>query len=125
MAVLAAPAYASTAGAASGTLTYTADPGETNNLVVTVTSGTATVTDAPDVHITVGAGCTNPENDNTATCSGVTSRYTVSLDDMSDIADMGGVSLPGVSTLSGGDDGDGLGGGPGAGTSMATPAPTS
>src|SRR4051812_35581747 len=89
MAVLAAPAYASNALVIGGdTLSYNASAGESNNLVVTVNAGTATITDAPGVHITPGAGCTNPENDNTATCSGITFIYLVDLGDMADFADM-------------------------------------
>src|SRR5215212_6128113 len=80
----AAPAAAGTASVtAGGQFRYVADPAEANSLGVSVDGGgTATVTDAAGVVVSVGAGCSNPEGDNTATCTGVTAAYFVDLGDL-------------------------------------------
>ena len=82
----AAPAQASTVWVASGVLAYQASPAEVNRISLTITGGTATVTDAAGIVITAGTDCSNPEADNTATCTGVT-NYLVGAGDEDDTID--------------------------------------
>src|SRR5689334_10684453 len=81
----AAPGSAGTASVVGGGFTYTAAPSEVNALRVTVVGGgTAQVTERAGNGIVPGAGCTNPEADDTATCTGVTASYNVDLGDLND-----------------------------------------
>src|SRR4051794_16918737 len=104
--VAAGPASAAGVSVSGATLTYNAIPGETNDLVVTLAAGTFTLTDAVNVAINPGAGCSNPENDNTATCgSAAVTRYAVTLGDKNDYVDMSSVpsgAFPGLCALFGG-----------------------
>ena len=70
-ALLALPAAAGASGVdvASNALRYTGGP-EANHTTLSFGGGQYVVTDDSSVTITAGAGCANPENDNTAMCSG-------------------------------------------------------
>ena len=73
VAFLAAPASAGAAEVSfvADDLIYEGFDSENNALVITTpTTDQATVVDAPGVVISPGAGCSNPEADNTATCGG-------------------------------------------------------
>src|SRR3954454_2896628 len=111
---VASPASASAVLVTGGQLTYTAGPSEANVLDIDVTgAGAATITDAPGIVVGTGGGCTNPEGDNTASCTGVTVGYFVDTGDLGDSVDTSGVALlPVVSEIHGGSGNDGLLGGP-------------
>src|SRR4051812_9836610 len=89
---VAAPASAGTASVtAGGQFRYIAGASEANRLVVNVDGGgNATVQDAGNVIISVGVGCSNPEGDNTATCTGITLAYVVDAGDLNDNVNMAG-----------------------------------
>src|SRR4051812_10182296 len=81
----AAPASAGTASVAGGQFTYIAAPAESSFLDVNVDgAGTAQVFERAGVVITAGANCSNPEGDNSATCTGITRAYTIDMGDLND-----------------------------------------
>jgi hypothetical protein len=120
--VAATPAKAGTASvSAEGTLSYVANPGETNTVTVTQNGGTFTVSDAT-ADVSPGAGCVQGATTGVATCAGSIGAISVDLLDLNDFVD---VNAQAPSTLNGrlGDDelvaGDGVDfvhGGPGSDT---------
>jgi len=110
----AAPATAAEVSLAADDLTYDGFDGEDNALVVTRPSmSETTVVDAPDVVISPGPGCTNPEADNTATCTGALIGMTVHTRGGDDTVDVSSPTIgAGESFVNGGAGNDVLRGGP-------------
>ena len=132
--VLAAPvaAMAGTASISGTTLSFTAAPGESNDLVITFNAGTNTFNvNEVSLNVTAGAGCSAVVGDPTrVTCAlaGATA-VNVDLGDENDDFGAGGLTTPitvtggagsdkidtgsGADTITGGDGDDDLGGGAG------------
>ena len=108
IALLTAPATASAAGLdiAAGALRYGGGP-ERNNLQITFVGGAYIVTDNPGVAISAASGCTNPEADNTATCTGTVNRLEVDAAGESDFVDLDDPALPAFTNISELDGGSG------------------
>jgi Ca2+-binding RTX toxin-like protein len=100
----AAPATAAEVSLVSDALTYDGFDSEANAVVVErPATNTVTVTDAPGVMISPGAGCTNPEADNTVTCTGFVIGITVHTRGGDDLIDLSSSSLGAIqSTINGG-----------------------
>ena len=105
----AAPATAAEVSLVGDNLTYDGFNNEDNAVVIERPAmNSVSVVDAPGVIISPAAGCSNPEADNTATCTGVVIGVTVETrggDDLIDVSSptMGPVSQP---ILRGGDGDD-------------------
>ena len=105
-----APAFASQVSSAGGTIGYTADAGEANDVTVSYSqgSGNYTITDAGVLVIGNGFGCTLSGNQATCPGSGVTS-LSITLGDMDDRATIDQTinqSVPVVPVVSGEDGND-------------------
>jgi Ca2+-binding RTX toxin-like protein len=108
LALVPAGAFASTASIQIERVYYTAAAGEVNNLTISLTGGTYSLSD-PGAAITAGMGCTTSQN--IAACQASRIRgITVSADDGADNVVN---TTPTPSTLSGGDGSDSLEGGSG------------
>jgi Ca2+-binding RTX toxin-like protein len=97
-------ASASSVDIAANVLRYAGGP-EANHATLTFSGGEYVVTDQSHVTVVAGSGCANPENDNTATCSGSVTRLDFSTGGGRDQIDGSDPSLPafsGVSELDGG-----------------------
>src|SRR3712207_2258218 len=103
MAFGAAGALAGTASVSGSQLTYTASPGEVNDVTVT-SSPAGQVIAERSVTITAGAGCTS-SNARTVTCTGPITSVSINVGDGND-AVRNGAAL--ASTIFGGDGDDTL-----------------
>jgi Ca2+-binding RTX toxin-like protein len=108
LAALPAAAHASSADIAAGALRYTGGP-EYNQIGLTFSAGQYHLTDRDGVILTVGGGCSNPEADNTADCSGSVDHLEFAGGGSGDLIDVSDASVPllvGISRLEGGDGDD-------------------
>lgn len=119
---LAPSASAWTAGVEGTTLVIQADPGETNRIDVDVApSGNLIVMDDAGTVRALDAGCTDPDEEGTATCARTgLSDVRIDAGDLDDTVSVGEISLPvhvlggdGNDTLTTGSGNDTLDGGPG------------
>jgi Ca2+-binding RTX toxin-like protein len=107
---LPAAAEASTVSLGGGVLEYDAGGEENSVTVGSVLPGTVGIADAPGVVVTAGAGCSNPENDNSALCTGALDNLDIDVGAGNDLVDVDNTNLTpllsDVSTLAGGEGDD-------------------
>lgn len=103
---LAPAAVASTLGYTGSTIVYDdASGSEVNDLTVTRDTDSMNFVDAAGLEIVEGAGCTNPDNNNTAECALLSNDFVnlqVTLDGGDDRADLSAIFLTYVATFDGG-----------------------
>src|SRR3954449_6887380 len=88
-----AGASASSVNVSGSALHYTGDAGP-NFLYLTYASGTFSVVDTSGVILSAGSGCTNPENDNSASCTGTVNFLDLAGGGGGDTLNAGDPSLP-------------------------------
>jgi Ca2+-binding RTX toxin-like protein len=93
MAAHAPPAAASTVQLDGPTLTYDAAPGESNRLIVALSSGTLTVTDTGAV-VSAGPGCSTISSTKASCPAAGVAAMALSTGDMNDTASVSSTSIP-------------------------------